>query len=155
MPRDPTAAVSADATEKRRRKALAKAGQEHESGRPGGTQARVDGTTPPTLEDAEATFKDRAAIAKRAEMTWKLAQQRRDVRLDDLVKAHAHKPFDRDATLRISREAAKAVEAEKSTLEAKQEAQRAAAEAWKDVEAFNEDAPVRSMMPEEGEDPEQ
>lgn len=78
------------------------------------------------------------------------ARDLRDVRLDDLVKVHAHRPFDKDSAGRVSREAAKAIEAEKANLEVKQEAKKALDAAWATVRNFEGEAPIRPLIPDDG-----
>lgn len=146
---DPTIGLVAEPKQSRK-KALAKAAKEHEGGKPRAAetngQDRLDGTTP---DKAWEDYKDTAAEYAQKAQVWKDAQERRDVRLDDLVKVHAHKPFDQGAAANVSKQAAKAVQQEKDALAAKQEAKKALDAAWTTVQSFNENEPIRPLIPDD------
>ena len=133
-PSDPTIGILNEPSSKRKA-ALAKAAKEHSNGAPKAAQsaqARMDGQTQDKAWDA---YKDKAADYAAKAQKWKDAQDKKEVRLNDLVKVHAHKPFDDASAARVSREAAKAVASEKKTLEAKQEAKNVSVQAGQEAEA--------------------
>lgn len=128
------------------KKSLVKAGEEHEQGRPRSGQARVDGTNE---RGAKQAYEEKAFDYAVAAQTWKEAQARRDVRLDDLVKVHTHRPFDAASASRVSREAAAAVQGEKDTLTLKQEKKKALDEAWATYASFRDEEPIRPLIPDD------
>lgn len=134
--------------------ALVKAGAEHERGRPkattGAGQNRLDGTTT-TAEESRLAYERKAFEFAVADQKWKDAQAARDVRLDDLVKANAKaratRPFDSDGLVRVAKETAAAIQAEKDNLVVKHEAKKTLNEAWDTYAAFNERPTVRPLVP--------
>lgn len=131
------------------KKALVKAGAEHEKGRPKATQSRVDGE--PTISEAEAweKFKEASAEHELKKQKWDEAKKAREVRLGDLVKVHAHKPFDDASAARVSKDTAKAVEREKKAQEAKADAKKALDAAWATVQSFSDSEPIRPLIPDD------
>lgn len=148
-PDDPTLGLVTAKAPKKTLKNLVKAGEDHDRGRPGVVQSRMDGQT---QEQALDKYKDLAADYQMKAQTWKDSQERRDVRLNDLVKVHRHKPFDPSSASKVSKSAAQAVEAEKRALEVKQEAKKAVDEAWGTVQSFLGTEETRPLIPDEEED---
>ena len=104
-------------------------------------------------ERAEADYKEKAADHAKKSQRWKEAQQTLEVRQSDLVKVHAHTPFDPDAAGRIAKETARAIANEKVTLEAKQEAKKALDESWVAWRSYDPSSPTEPLIPDD-EDPE-
>lgn len=148
MPNDPTLGLVNAKGPRQPKKSLVKAAEEHEKSRPSAVQARMDGQT---QEQALDAYKEKAADFGMKAQNWKDAQERRDVRLNDLVKVHRHRPFDPSQASKVSKAAAQAVEAEKRALEVKQEAKKALDEAWGTVQSFLGTEEVRPLMPDEEE----
>lgn len=119
------------------------------------SQQTVDGTT---RDAAIAGWKDLAADHAEKAQKWKRAHDLRDVRLDDLVKAHEHS-IDADQRAKVSASTAKAVAKEKKLIAEKQEAKKAVDSAWEIVQNFEEDADITPLIPDPepagapGEDP--
>lgn len=136
----------------KRKKALNGAAVEVLEGSPHGGDAprqdRIDGMT---KDHAWEEYKEVAGDYARKAQSWRDSQELLDVRLGDLVKVHSHHPFDEDAAARVSREAAKAVEAEKQNLASKQEAKKALDAAWHTVRNFEGEAQIRPLIPDEDE----
>lgn len=112
-------------------------------------QARIDATS---ADAAWEEYKDLAGDYAKKAQTWADAQELRDVRLEDLVKVHAHRPFDNESAARVAREAAKAVQQEKDALGNKQAAKKALDAAWATVRNFEGETTVRPLIPDD--DPE-
>lgn len=107
-------------------------------------QQTVDGTT---RDAAIAAWKDLAADHAEKAQKWKRAHDLRDVRLDDLVKAHDN-DIGPDQRAKVSAQTAKAVAKEKKLLTEKQEAKKAVDSAWETVQQFEEDADITPLIPD-------
>lgn len=167
MPRDPTIGVQPTDKDPKKKTAtakaakptdgpsagLAKAGVEHERGRPKSGQDRIDAGDGKPASEAAAWdgYKDAAADHAQKAQTWKDAKETLLVRLDDLQKVHEHRPFDPNAAAGVSKAAAQAVKREKDALVSKQEAKAKLDDAWETVRSFSDTEPVRPMMPDEDE----
>lgn len=137
------------ADEKAPKPSLVQAGEDHEKGRPKVTQSRVDGDADMTEAEAWEQFKEASADHEVKKQRWADAQKAREVRLDDLVKVHAHKPFDSSAAARVSKEAAKSVQREKDTLEEKQKANKAVGAARDVLRQYLGEEKARSLIPDD------
>lgn len=109
-------------------------------------QERIDGAT---RDSALHDYKELSADYAMKAQTWKDAQEARVVREDDLVKVHAHRPFDDRSAARVAKETAKAIKKEKAALTEKQEAKKALDAAWVTVQSFLGQDAVQPMIPDE------
>lgn len=135
---------------RRRKAALEQAGREVLPGNKHGgdpPQSRIDGEN--AAEKAWEEYKDLAGDYAMKAQAWSDAQELRDVRLDDLVKVHNHRPMDDEAAARVSQETARAVEACKKALEDKQAAKKALDAAWATVRDLEGEKTVRPLIPDE------
>lgn len=111
-------------------------------------QARIDGKT---ADDAWEEWKEKAADHAELVDLWKSAQAARDVRLDDLVKAHDHDiPGAQRAD--VAKQASDAVAKEKLLLTKKQEAKKALDAARDTVKSFRETKDPEPIFPDDEED---
>lgn len=113
-----------------------------------GGQDRLDGQTVVKAWDA---YKDIAADYAKAAQVRKNAQETSVMRGDDLIKVHAHRPFDDKSAARVAKECARALKAEKDSLANKREAKARLNEAWATVQSFSDEVPVRPLIPDDEE----
>lgn len=112
-------------------------------------QDRLDGGN---ITQAWDAYKDVAAEHAKAAQVWKNAQETASVRGDDLIKVHAHKPFDDKSAARVAKECARAMQAEKAALANKQESKKNLDAAWATVASFSDETPVRPLIPDDEEE---